>query len=108
MEQTKGFFQSLFDFSFTVFITAKIIKVLYGLSVAGAALVGLFLIISGFNISASAGVVMLLIGAPLFFLLSVIYTRVLLEIMIMIFRIEEHTREIAHQGQGQSEHTSNG
>jgi hypothetical protein len=98
MDQTKGFFESLFDLSFTAFITSKLIKLLYVLSIAGAALASLFLIIFCFNISTTAGVLMLLIGGPLLFLLSVIYARVFLEIMIVIFRISEHIAEIAEQG----------
>jgi hypothetical protein len=57
------------------------------------------LIIFGFSVSAAAGVLTLLIGAPLFFFLTVIYSRVLLEIIIVIFRISEHAAEIAEQGQ---------
>ena len=33
MEQKNGFFASLFDFSFTTFITTKIIKLLFGIGV---------------------------------------------------------------------------
>ncbi len=96
MEQ-KGFFQSLFDFSFTAFVTSKMIKFLYGLSIAGAGLVSLFLIARGFNASPGGGVFMLFIGAPLYFLLSVLFSRVLLEIVIVIFRISENIAEIAQQ-----------
>ena len=98
MEQPKSFFQSLFDFSFTVLITSKIIKVLYGLSIAGAAIVSIFLIIYGFKLSTTVGVLMLIIGGPLLFVLTIIYSRVFLEIMIVIFRISEHASEIAAQG----------
>lgn len=106
MEQTKSFVESLFDFSFTVFVTSKIIKLLYILSIVGAALASLFLITFGFTLSTVIGVLMLLIGAPLVFLLSVTYARVLLEIMIVIFRISEHTAEIAEQGRKSSLKTS--
>jgi hypothetical protein len=93
-----SFFNSLFDFSFTDFITSKIVKLLYGLSIVASGLIALFLIIVGFNISTGFGVVMLLIVAPLVFILSVIYARVLLEIIIVIFRIAENAAEIAQQG----------
>lgn len=106
MEQTKSFLKSLSDFSFTVFLTSKIIKILYGLSIAGAALVSLLLIIFGFKVSTGAGVLMLLIGTPLLFLISVIYARVLLEIMIVIFRISEHIAEIADHSRRGSTHPS--
>jgi hypothetical protein len=99
MEQAKGFLESLFDFSFTAFITSKIIKFLYGLSIAGAGLGSVFLIVGGFGVSAGVGILMLLIGAPLLFLLGVIYARVLLEIIIVIFRIAENIAVIAQQRQ---------
>jgi hypothetical protein len=98
MKESKGFFQSLFDFSFTAFITTKIIKILYGLSMVCAGLVALFVIIMGFNDSPSSGVLALLIGAPLIFLLIVIFARIYLEFMIVVFRIAEHAAEIAAQG----------
>jgi hypothetical protein len=98
MDQAKGFFESLFDFSFTTFVTSKLVKLLYVLSIVGAALVSLFLIVIGFTVSIVLGVLMLLIGGPLLFLLSMIYARVFLEVMIVIFRISEHTAEIAEQG----------
>ena len=44
------------------------------------------------------GVVMLIIGAPLYFLLVVIYARVFLEIIMVIFQMAEHMAEIAAQG----------
>jgi hypothetical protein len=101
MEEPKGFLGALFDFSFTAFITSRLVRFLYGLSIAGAALVSLFLIARGFNVSAGGGVFMLFIGAPLYFLLSVMFSRVLLEIVIVIFRISENTAEMARQGRAE-------
>ncbi len=93
--EREGFFQALFDFSFTSFITSKLIKILYGLAILGAILGALMLIMSGFSQSTGVGLFMLFIGAPLFFLFWVIYARVLLELIIVIFRIAEHAAEIA-------------
>ena len=93
-----GFFQALFDFSFTDFVTSKIIKLLYGLTIFFAAIIALIIIIAGFSAHPGAGILALLIVAPLIFLISVIYGRVLLEIIIVIFRIAEHTAEIAQKG----------
>jgi Domain of unknown function (DUF4282) len=98
MEPAKDFFASLFDFSFTAFITSKIIKLLYALSVVGAGLSALAFITSGFSNSVALGVVMLLIGGPLYFFLVVISARVFLEIIIVLFRMAEHIAEIAAQG----------
>jgi len=96
MEQ-KGFLATLFDFSFSEFVTIKIIKLLYGLAMFFAAIGALAAIISGFGSGALTGVITLIVS-PLIFLLYVILARVWLEIVIVIFRIAENTKEIADQG----------
>jgi hypothetical protein len=97
MESPKSFFASLFDFSFTTLVTSKVIKLLYALSVVAAGFGALGFIIGGFNNSVALGIVMLIIGAPLYFLIVVIYARVLLEIIMVIFQMAEHVAEIAAQ-----------
>ncbi len=89
----KGFFESLFDISFTSFITTKIIKVLYVLALVVIGLVALAFVVSAFSRSAGLGVVVLFIVAPLFSLIYIIYTRVALELIIQIFRITELLRD---------------
>jgi hypothetical protein len=92
-----GFFQALFDLSFSEFITTRIIKVLYVLAIIGVGLFSLAIFLS----LARAGVGGLILGlivAPLVFLLYVIFTRVWLELIMVIFRIADHTRQIAQRG----------
>jgi len=105
-DKKTGFFGTLFDFSFTEFVTSKIIKFLYGLSILCSGIAALILLIivlvGGFKQSASAGILALLFMTPfsiLLFLILVVYGRVFLEIIIVIFRIAEHTAEIAKKGQ---------
>ena len=57
-------------------------------------LTALFFVIAAFANSAGAGIVTLLIIAPLLSLLYVIYTRVILELIIVVFRIAENTHEM--------------
>lgn len=95
MDQLRRFFSALFDFSFKAFITSKLVPVLYGLSVACAALIALGMIKSAFSFGASAGILTLLIVAPLFFLISIIWARVILEIIMVLFRISKDTDKIA-------------
>jgi len=97
MNQAASFLDALFDFSFTTFVTSKLVKVLYALSVIGAGLLALVLVMMGFEISQSVGIITLLIVAPLVFFLIVIYVRVLLEVMIVVFRIAEHLAQIAEK-----------
>jgi hypothetical protein len=91
-----GFLQALFDFSFNHFFTPKIIKLLYGLSIFSAGLIAVLFIIFGFSASTGFGIFTLLVGAPLIFLLTVIYSRICLEVMIVIFRIADH---LANRGE---------
>ena len=92
-----GFFRSLFDLSFQSFVTARIIGVLYIISIVLIALYSLVFIIAAFSQSAVLGAITLLILAPLFFFLAVIYVRVLLELAIVLFRIAENTSEMARR-----------
>lgn len=88
----KGFFASLFDMTFTEFITERIIRVLYALAILGAAGFGLFPAIAGFQFSFLAGVSGLLFW-PVLFLVYVIMARVALETIIVLFRIADNTSE---------------
>ena len=100
-EEVKGLLGALFDFSFTSFITSKLIKVLYGIAIAIFGLIGLYFLVAGLRAGAAPGVAALIL-VPLLYLFFVMYTRVVLEVLIVVFRIAEHTAEIARRGQGQS------
>ncbi|MBM3188628.1 MAG: DUF4282 domain-containing protein [Chloroflexi bacterium] len=97
MEQKKGFFAALFDFSFSEFITTRIIKILYVVGMILAVLAALGLMVSGFTQSVGVGILFLILS-PIVFLVYVIVFRVWLEFIIVVFRIAEHTEEIAKQG----------
>lgn len=94
MKDESGFFSSLFDMSFTSLITTRIIKVLYVLAMIVIGLYALGFIIAGFSNSAGLGLAILLIGAPIFTIISLVYTRVLLEVFIALFRIMENSSEL--------------
>lgn len=90
----KGFLASLFDLSFTNLVTTKVIKFVYVITLIAIALLALVFIVAAFNESAGYGVVTLLIIAPVLSLLYVVYTRVILEFIIAIFRIMEYQRDL--------------
>ena len=96
MDERIGFVKTLFDFSFSEFVTTKIIKILYGILMVLAALGVLGFVVGSFYVSAVRGIICLIL-APLIFLLYIIAARVWLEIIIVIFRIAEHVGEIAKQ-----------
>jgi len=100
--QAKGFFGSLFDYSFSSFITSRIIKVLYVLTTIVAALWTLAIILIAFNASSTLGILALLIGGPIFFVITMIYARVGLELLMVIFRIHENVQEINQRAGGAS------
>lgn len=91
-----GFLRALFDFSFSQFITTRLVRLLYGIGVLIAVVVTLGSIVGGFNEGAGTGIVTLIL-APLIFLLVVILARVQLEIIIVVFRIAEYLRDMAGQ-----------
>jgi hypothetical protein len=91
--ETKGFFASLFDYSFSSFITPRIIKVLYALTTLVLALWTLADILLAFRVSSALGVLALIFG-PLMFVIAMIYTRVVLELLIAFFRMHEDVEEI--------------
>ena len=98
--QAKGFFGSLFDYSFSSFVTPRIIKVLYVLATILISLWTLFLVAAAFNVSEGAGAVTLIVFGPLFFVLSMIYARVFLELVIVFFRINGNVQEIRDEHLG--------
>lgn len=92
----KGFVGSLFDFSFSSFVTPKIIKVLYVLVTIWTALIGLTILIYGFKLGGVAGgLFTLIIIEPIFLLLTLGIYRVVLEAFMVIFRIYEETKKIS-------------
>lgn len=86
-----GFFSRLFDMSFTRFVTPSLIKVLFILAIIVVSIVSLFMLIGG-AASAGDGGIVLVILAPIYWLLGIIYARVFLELAIVFFRIEMNTR----------------
>ncbi len=89
----KGFLSSLFDFSFTEFVTPRIISFIF---IAGVVLIGistLGVIFSGFAADTAYGFVMLLLS-PISFLLVVIMLRVYLELIIVLFKIYTGIRSL--------------
>jgi uncharacterized membrane protein YedE/YeeE len=90
----KGFFGALFDFSFSEFITTKIIKVLYGIGMVLSGIAALVMIVFGFKTSVGTGILFLILS-PIAFLIMAILYRVWLEFIIVIFRIAENTGDMA-------------
>jgi hypothetical protein len=91
-----GFFKALFDFSFSSFITTKIIKFLYVVMVILTALGCIFVIISSIASSrGSAAWLLVLLISPIAFILYVILFRMGFEMTIVLFQIAENIRDMS-------------
>ena len=92
--QTRGFLSALFDFSFTSFVTTRIIKVLYVLILVLVSLVALIYTIIAFRLSMGFGLLVLIIGDPLYIIIVMAFWRLLLEAFVVVFRIAEDIRAL--------------
>ena len=91
--QQKGFFGSLFDVSFKSLAMTKIIKVLYILLLIGLGLAALFLIGNAAQEGGSEALVTI-IAVVIGFLLYLMYIRLALEALIVLFNIGQNTAEL--------------
>src|SRR5262245_50738133 len=80
------FFNRLFDLSFSQFITPSIIKLLFILAIALVSVMALGLFIGGLAAIDESGIFFVIL-APIYWLFGVIWARVLLELVIVFFRI---------------------
>jgi hypothetical protein len=113
MGDRKGFFGSLFDLSFTEFVTTRVVKVLYVLTlvllVLGYLGIAVALFTGGQEVAsfdestgqfttesegnAALGLLWLLLIGPLLLFLYTLLYRVFYELLIVVFRIYENTRD---------------
>ena len=97
MIEKTGFIGSLFDFSFTEFVTTRIIKFLFVLSIILSAIVALGIVIAGFSSNSGAAGILALLFSPVVFFLNVLFSRIWLELIIVVFRIAENTGRLVEQ-----------
>jgi hypothetical protein len=92
-----GFWEALFDFSFSKFVTVELVRILYIVAIILAALGGVASAVGAFF---NYGILMGLFSAAMAvvgFVLVVLLARVWLEIFVVLFRIADYTREIAEK-----------
>ena len=119
-DSVPGFFKSLYDLSFTEFVTPRMVRIIYIIALVAAALWCVGLLFGGFSTlgvviqmqnspygqnaaSSSLGVLGLgeIVGAPILFIVFSIAARMQLEVLIAIFRIAENTTLIARDATAQ-------
>lgn len=91
-----GVIATLFNFSFTEFLTLKVVRLLYVVAVVGGGLAALIVGFAGFSRSFMTGAGTLLIAA-LVYLVGLALTRIWLEAMVVFFRLADSTAEVAEQ-----------
>jgi hypothetical protein len=97
--QAKGFLGSLFDFDFNNFIAPKLVKAIYIVLVVVLSIGGVIGAIAAISLMAAGGAavllgLLLLVLTPVLWLLGLMIYRVMLELMIVAFKISEDLRSI--------------
>ena len=96
MRDPRSFLGALFDFSFTDFVTTKVLRLLYGVCIAAWAVAGLVILAGAAN---GPGLYALgaMVVVPIGFLVAVTLTRIWCELVIVAFRLADHAAETAEQ-----------
>ena len=91
---------TLFDLSFKRFVTLNVIKILYLLGLVVIALFWLMGVIVAFTQGGAAAGIGVMITLSALSLLQIVFYRVWLELIVVIFRIGENTSKLVEQGRG--------
>lgn len=91
---SKGFLASLFDVGFNSFVTPKVVKAVYVLIMILTALWELVIALAAFRLNVVLGIVALFILCPIFFIVYLALWRIVLELVMVIFRIADDVRSI--------------
>ena len=96
----KGFLGSLFDFSFTSFVTPKIVKVIYVLVTIWTVIWALIFLRFGFKYGGAAGgFFTLLVVDPILVVLTLGAYRMVLELFMVVHRMHEELKAIRERGE---------
>ena len=99
--ETRALFGLLFDFSFKRFLTPRLVRILYSLSLLAAVLSALAWMGSGFRDGVMQGLFTLVTG-PVAFFIYVLAARVLMEVVLAIFRIAERLENLPQRSDRES------
>lgn len=96
----RGLVSSLFDLTFTHLITPKIQKFLYAILLVCAVIAGLAAFVTVFGMGSGffgkvGGLLGGLVAGPAVFLLLAMYFRVMMEILIVVFKGVEYLAQIS-------------
>ena len=106
MNLDKSFFEALYDLSFQTFVTPKIIRIVYVISLVLLAIWSFVFLVSGFMPSyglfgssgpSFLGILLHVIGAVVLFVLGSLSARISLEFVMAVFSIAENTESLRHR-----------
>lgn len=86
-------FDLVMDFSFKKFVTPKLVRVIYALSLLAALLFALTWMFGGFKTGITYGL-FTLVTAPLAFLFYALFARMTMELVLAIFSIAEEMKKL--------------
>lgn len=104
MEEEKGFWSSIFDFSFKSLAIPKLVPVLYIIVVVIIILIALFYVVIAFAHNIFLEILVLVVGAPIIFFLYTFSTRLCLETIMLIYLIREDLTKIKESKEKTEEH----
>jgi hypothetical protein len=81
----KSLIENLMDFSFERMVTPRMLKMLYGLHLLMGLVAAIWFVFTGFQNSTSSGLLALIIGSAAM-LLWIVYCRVAVELLAVVFR----------------------
>ena len=96
--EAKTFFRSLYDFSFSSFITLRVIRVLYVLITILYTLVALIAIVAALVQHRPAEIVVAIIVVPIVYFIYLTFARIAMEILMVLFNIGKDVRSIRERG----------
>lgn len=91
--EAKGLVGALLDFSFSTFVTGRIVKVVYVLAIVGLALGLLGWLASAIATGSPLFIVFALVAGPIGFVVYLCFVRMTLELFLAITRMSEDIRE---------------
>jgi uncharacterized membrane protein len=98
---TKGFLGALFDFSFTTFVTPKIVKVLYVLITVWTLIWALVFLRLGFKYGGAAGgFFTLVVVDPILVLITLGAYRMVLELFMVVHRMHDDLKALRERSEG--------
>lgn len=95
INQSGGVLGGLLDFSFSTFITLRVVKLLYILIIALLAIEWLVAVIAAFAAAGFGGGLGAMITMALAVVVQIIFARIGLELVVVMFRIGENTTRMA-------------